>query len=267
VVSEDVVKGWAHSSASVRTVAQMAAAAATAMGADNASPFVTRCCSADLKALARSGQLAEAAAQHAIASAAFGLLAELPVETQVERAQRMATALGAVLAQLTSAASAMGTRPDDGSGGPAEAVRTSAQVSGLLKALCELHTLGLRLATSLEWHLAIFAPAAAAAAAAALGTPISPASQSSAQMSQLVREAHAAAGATFAETQAAEKALAEGERYRSAAVALSSRCALSLLPLRSDTYPELPPSVSVAGESMHAPCGNLSVRMGGAPAA
>ena len=49
---------------------------------------------------------------------------------------------------------------------------------------------------------------------------------------------------------------------------LSERCALSLLPLNSEAFPELPATVSLPeGTKMHAPCANVYVRLDGAPAA
>ena len=249
VASDETVQSWARAAPSVRTLGQMASVAQQAMGAEHAGPFVTKCCSANLGALASSGQLAEAARLHAVASGAFRLLAELlPVERQTSTLQRMTKALEAVKAHLRGAASALDAKPIDEAN-----ASTAPEVLGLLQGMVALQTLGARLAASIEWHAAIFAPAAKVGGAGAIV-----AVQVKAELASLVRGAHAAVGVPAPAV--ADEEVAE---YWAAAVPLSERCALSLLPLRSDAQAGLPPTVEWQGEKMHAPCANLVARMGG----
>ena len=54
-----------------------------------------------------------------------------------------------------------------------------------------------------------------------------------------------------------EVAFAEdGLTYWRALVPIDKRCALSLLPLRSEAFPELPPTVEWGGRKLHAPAAN-----------
>ena len=257
VVPEATVVEWSKSSPTIRTIGQMTSAAENSLGKENAAPFVAKCCSADLRGLASSGNLQEASRLHAIATCAFNLLAELPVEKQTALMQTMAKALVAVKGHLSKASSAIAARPSAG-----ERERTQAQ--SLLAASAELKKLGARLASSLEYHSGIFAPPAVDAAKAILGGSIAPASEVAAEMSKLVQSSHAAVGAAYAQEPAEE-----ASKYLAASdVPLSERCALSLLPLNCEAFPELPATVSLPeGTKMHAPCANVYVRLDGAPAA
>ena len=134
------------------------------------------------------------------------------------------------------------------------------QLVELLAALVALRKLGARLAASLEWHTAIFAPAAAAAATAALGS--SSAAAVLAELTQLVRASHASVGAEPEDSDADDSA-----QYWTVALKLADRCALSLMPLQSEAFPQMPPSVTFDGARMHAPCANLSARLESAPPA
>ena len=59
----------------------------------------------------------------------------------------------------------------------------------------------------------------------------------------------------------------DNAQYWTAALKLADRCALSLMPLQSEAFPQMPPSVSFDGARMHAPCANLCARLESAPPA
>ena len=256
VAADHVVAGWNAASPAHRTLAQMAAAAEATLGAADAAPFVSRCCrQEEMRSLAASGRLAKAAQMQAAASATLGLLLELPPARQRQALERLAELLAAARAQANAAASALAAGPPAGVG-EAEHLEAlgSPKVAALLDALAELRTLGCRLASSLEWHGHVFA------ASASSGVAVPSAQEAREELDRHVRTAFAAARKPPKELdQESREALEEGGRLRywGAALPAGKRCGLSLLPLRSDEFAELPPTVEWSGGRYHAPAANL----------
>ena len=250
---DEVVKTWHAPSPTNQTLAQMAAAAEAAMGAAEAAPFVAKCCRADLRALA-SSSLSEAALLHSVASASLSLMLELPVGRQAEHLKQLDELLKAVLAQVAGASKSIAAKPAGVSAEDHAAALRAPKVATLLSALLELRKLGTRLAASLEWHAAVFA----ATASAPLGA-VRRYEEVRRELEEGVKAAHAAAGA---EAEEEEEAVSEplregGVKYWACTVPMGKRCSLSLLPLKSEDFPELPPTVEWGGKRLHAPSANL----------
>ena len=195
----------------------------------------------------RRASLDEAAAKHEAARATLLLLLELPAASQASHLANLHELLTALTSQLRQAASALASKGADVD----EAALSSPKVAALLEAILALRTVGRRLAAAREWYASAFVPSASAAVLPKAG-PGSAAKVAS-EIGQLVRASHAAVG---------REAPAEEEEpmepYWAAALPIGKRCALSLLPLRSEeAFPHLPPTVEWGGRRMHAPCANL----------
>ena len=248
---DDVIAAWSAPSPTALTLAQMARKASDALGAD-AAPFIARCCDRDLRALSATA-LPEAARLHATASSTLQLLLELSPSQQEVHLRQLDELLKALLEKLKVAATALQTsRPDGVSDREHATALSSPKVTALLSALSELQRVGNRLACSREWHASVFVPSAAAA----LGGRVVPATEVRAEISRLVTASFLAAGKP--DDAVARPELEDGgARYWACGLPLNERCALSLLPLGSKTYPELPPSIEWQGRHFHAPCANL----------
>eukprot|EP00665_Eupelagonemidae_sp_cell47_P003453 gene3453-2116_t len=242
VQPDQVVRGWQRASPAHRTLAQMRAAATAALGEAEAAPFLGACCARDLAALAASS-LPDAAAEHARAAAALGLLLELPPAEQARRLANLDTLLAALLTRAREAAAALSSVPAVGEAGGDEAARAAAPRAP---------------------HASIFA----ASAGAGLGGRAAAATASGAvdvrdELAGLLRTAVSvtglspAAGAGWPDDAEEQQRLCK--RCWAAAVGGEARCALSLLPLRCDKFPEMPPTVRWAGRGFLAPCANLWV--------
>ena len=267
VQPDQVVRGWQRASPAHRTLAQMRAAATAALGEAEAAPFLGACCARDLAALAASS-LPDAAAEHARAAAALGLLLELPPAEQARRLANLDTLLAALLTRAREAAAALSSVPAVGEAGVDEAARAAAlrapRVAALVDSLAEVRRVGGMLAASCAWHASIFA----ASAGAGLGGRAAAATASGAvdvrdELAGLLRTAVSvtglspAAGAGWPDDAEEQQRLCK--RCWAAAVGGEARCALSLLPLRCDKFPEMPPTVRWAGRGFLAPCANLWV--------
>jgi hypothetical protein len=78
-------------------------------------------------------------------------------------------------------------------------------------------------------------------------------------MVRLVRVSLSAAGRPVDQAEEADEEVAfaeDGLTYWGAFVPIGERCALSLLPLKSVAFPELPPTVEWGDRKLHAPAAN-----------
>jgi len=248
VQPDHVVSGWSQPSPTALPLAQIGAKATEELGAVHAAPFIARCCGRDLKLLAASS-LVEAAQLQAAAVSTLQILLALNVGEQEAKLRQLDELVAALLKQLQASATALQVKPADVD------LAASPKLAELLEALVKLRKVGGRLVASRSYLGAVFSPSATAANAAT-----APASDCRAEMSRLVRASLVAAGKPAdAADEAAEEAALQGDglRYWAAAAPIGKRCALSLLPLRDDAFPELPPTVEWSGKKLHAPAANL----------
>ena len=248
VQPDHIVAGWSQPLPKHLTLQQIGAKATAALGPVDAAPFLTRCCSQNLQALAATS-VEDAAKVHAAASSTLQLLLELPVAEQTTKLKQLDELIDALLVKLRAAAEALQAAPQ---GDPQ---LNSTTVAELLKALVELRKLGGRLVAARAFLGAVFAASAASAAAGS-----APAANCRAEMVRLVRASLSAAGKPVDEAEEADEEveLAKGElTYWGALVPLGERCALSLLPLKSDAFRDPPPIVEWGGRKLHAPAANM----------
>ena len=256
VQPEAVLAQWQAPLPSHLTLAQMQSAAEAHLGAAEAAPFTSHCCARDPGAMAASS-LELAARWHAAAAASLQLLLELGPAAQSAQLQRLDALLEALVSKLRLAHDALAARSADV---PREAMR-SAQVTALLSSLCELRRHGTRLAASRAWYAAVFV----ASATAGRPPPDAAAAATCKGITELVRAAHAAVGRGGEEEEGEAEAKEDREALRvegsscywAAPLPMTSRCALSLLPLRSAAFPELPATIEWDGASFHAPLASL----------
>jgi hypothetical protein len=161
---------------------QIGAKATAALGPADAAPFLTRCCSQNLQALAATS-VEDAAKLHAVARSTLQLLLELPTAEQTTKLKQLDELITALLTQLRAAAEALQAAPQ---GDPQLSLP---KVVDLLKALVQLRKLGGRLVAARAFLGAVFAASAARAAAGS-----APAANCRAEMVRLVRVSLSAAG-------------------------------------------------------------------------
>ena len=254
VQPEDVVQAWSAPSQGFLTLPQIAAKAEAVLGAAEVAPFVTRCCSRELRALAATS-LPEAARVQAVAMATLELLLELPAAAQAAHLRHMGELHSEIVARLEAAAEALqAPRPTGADDASHAAVLQGPQVTKLLEALVALRKAGGRLACARAWLSSVFVSSAS-------GGAVVDAAESRAKMCSLVRSSLAAAGRdpeaeAAAEAEEAQALLDGGARYWQVALPVAQRCYLSLLPLASEAWPELPPTVEWEGKALHAPYAN-----------
>jgi len=247
VQPDHIVAGWSQPSPTHLTLHQIGAKATAALGPADAAPFLTRCCSQNLQALAATS-VEDAAKLHAVASSTLQLLLELPTAEQTTKLKQLDELITALLTQLRAAAEALQAAPQ---GDPQLSLP---KVVDLLKALVQLRKLGGRLVAARAFLGAVFAASAARAAAGS-----APAANCRAEMVRLVRVSLSAAGRPVDQAEEADEEVAfaeDGLTYWGAFVPIGERCALSLLPLKSVAFPELPPTVEWGDRKLHAPAAN-----------
>ena len=243
---DDVVSAWQAPSdgASIGALVQKAR---MVFGDAEAAPFAASCSKADLAALAASGDLAAAAADHGRARASLELLLELPAAEQARHLQQMKQLLAEAVTQLKRGASALEALPPNLDAADRARLCKASRVVELRQSLLELRRLALLLAGSHAAHAAVFLASVGDAAKA-----VPPVAELHAELTGALQRGLAAVDA---EDEPAE--LPQVGRYLRAPRPMSQRCAISLLPLRCDEHPELPPTVAWEGLSLHAPCANL----------
>jgi hypothetical protein len=266
VQPDHIVAGWSQPSSPTHlTLHQIGAKATAALGPADAAPFLTRCCSQNLQALAATS-VEDAAKLHAVARSTLQLLLELPTAEQTTKLKQLDELITALLTQLRAAAESLQAAPQ---GDPQLSLP---KVVDLLKALVQLRKLGGRLVAARTFLGAVFAASAARAAAGS-----APAANCRAEMVRLVRVSLSAAGRPVDQAEEADEEVAfaeDGLTYWGAFVPIGERCALSLLPLKSRSLlprqqtsggsipelppptVELPPTVEWGDRKLHAPAAN-----------
>jgi hypothetical protein len=89
VQPDHIVAGWSQPSSPTHlTLHQIGAMATAALGPADAAPFLTRCCSQNLQALAATS-VEDAAKLHAVARSTLQLLLELPTAEQTTKLKQL----------------------------------------------------------------------------------------------------------------------------------------------------------------------------------
>jgi hypothetical protein len=240
---EAVVAAWGKPvAAPYATLPSLIQRATQALGETEAAPFV-RICPANLPALAAS-DVAAAATRLRRTRGACELLLQLPVARQKRQLEALDRMTQSVLKQMRAAEAALSAFPP--SAADRAAAMRSPRVVELIDAMRALRKLGLLLVASRDWHASFFAASATAGRA--------PPDATAQAVSDVYRRAVTAAAANDDEAETEDV-----ERYWEGPWPLQERCALSLAPLRSEVFTELPPSVSWEGQRFHAPCINFWV--------
>ena len=201
--------------------------------AADAAPFVATF-SRDLRALAAT-DLEAAAAEHQRMAASLQLLLELPTADQARHLSQLHKLVVTLVEQVRGAVKALEEVPKDLSASEKEQALHSSRVRDLLRELAELRKLGCALAASREWHGSIFAASASAALSGLV-----PAADVRAELTQLLQRAAVLAMQEAPEDDEPDEAIT---RFWALRLPMAQRCSLSLLPLRSTEFSELPATV------------------------
>jgi len=241
---DSVVESWSRPVASpFATIAALTQRATAALGVAEAAPFV-RSCPDNLHSLAATN-LDAAAARQRRARAACELLLEIPAARQKRQLEVLDKLASGIVARMGSVADALASFPSSASSAERSSAMRSPRVTETMAALAEMRKLGLLIISSRDWHASFFVASATAGSPMAANTS-----------AQAVNDAFRRAAAA---TEAKDEVPGEVDRYWEAPRKLSERCALSLAPLQSDGFGDVPQTVAWEGQRFHAPCINFWV--------
>jgi len=237
VQPDEVVRRWEEASGS-SCLAEMQDKVRSLFGDEQAAPFV-RNCPTELATL----DLPAAAAKEQRVRAAYEVLLELSPQRQSTQLAQLDVMLGALAKTMRQVVEVLEDVPAHLSDDERGDLMRSPQIKQLVQGLLELRKLGSLMSASREWQAAFFVASAARAGDGKASV--------AAELDTLLQRSLTLSGAEE------EIEPIDVQRLVSCPKPLAQRCALSLLPLRSEEFSELPPTALLDGVPFLAPAINF----------